>query len=549
MKVFKMTPKNKLIIAIVIMFSVFLIQSLSAYAAKISTEATSNTSTVTKTTKSTTVVAGQNEVVLGYSKSLKITNISNWTYEQAKDGRLQVTRSGNTLNYKGLKKGTTYIIVKEEGTGNKTKYPIKVLSNVTSLKISRTPSGSLGAGSTVKFTVATSPVNFVGKAECGEIKWSSSDSSIISINSTTGQAEYKKAGKAVITATYSDRVNKSVSAKTTVTVAKPKTNLKVSQKSHEDRIVGFSNEWTITSKNGWKYETPNDGIISVRRNGDKLSYTAIKQGITNITIIEEGTGKTKKTKISVLPYVTGIEITNKKQVFKKGRTYTLRAKTKPKNFAGKTGYGTIKWISNNTSIAEIDPETGRVKIKKDGTFKITVTYSDRKHDKVTDTAEISTNTSSGSSSGYYSTGSTSENERAIFNFLTSNMKLNKAAACGVLANIEAESSFDPNVVGDGGTSFGICQWHDERYSSLKNWCSSNGKDYRTLDGQLWYLKYDLEHNYSSVLNYIKNVSNNANGAYNAGYYWCKNFEVPADTENMSILRGNNAKNSYYPKYN
>ena len=129
------------------------------------------------------------------------------------------------------------------------------------------------------------------------------------------------------------------------------------------------------------------------------------------------------------------------------------------------------------------------------------------------------------------------------------MGLNKAAACGVLANIEQESGFNPTIYGDGGTSYGICQWHEERFSDLQNWCSSNGKDYKTLDGQLWYLKHDLESNYSSVLNYIKTVSNNATGAYNAGYYWCKHFEVPADTENESISRGNRAQSSYYPKYN
>ena len=60
-----------------------------------SSTSTTNTTT-TKSTKSTTVSAEQSEVVLGFSKSLKITNISNWTYEQAKDGRLQVIRSGHT---------------------------------------------------------------------------------------------------------------------------------------------------------------------------------------------------------------------------------------------------------------------------------------------------------------------------------------------------------------------------------------------------------------------------------------------------------------------
>lgn len=141
-----------------------------------------------------------------------------------------------------------------------------------------------------------------------------------------------------------------------------------------------------------------------------------------------------------------------------------------------------------------------------------------------------------------------DNEHTVFNFLKQVMDLNTAGAVGVVANVAKESSFNPNALGDGGTSYGICQWHASRYTNLKNWCKENGKDYTTLDGQLWYLKYELEKSYKGVLNYIKGVSNNATGAYNAGYYWCKHFEVPADTEKSSVTRGNLAKNTYYPKY-
>ena len=151
-----------------------------------------------------------------------------------------------------------------------------------------------------------------------------------------------------------------------------------------------------------------------------------------------------------------------------------------------------------------------------------------------------------SGSTKYTVGS--DNEHTVYNFLTQVMGLNRAAACGVVANIYCESGFNPTVLGDGGTSYGICQWHAGRYTNLKNWCSNNGKNYKTLDGQLWYLKYELESSYTSVLNAIKKVANTAEGAYNAAYQWCKNFEVPADTEKTSKSRGNLAKNTYYPKY-
>jgi peptidoglycan hydrolase-like protein with peptidoglycan-binding domain len=62
------------------------------------------------------------------------------------------------------------------------------------------------------------------------------------------------------------------------------------------------------------------------------------------------------------------------------------------------------------------------------------------------------------------------------------------------------------------------------------------------------LKQELEKSYKGVLSYIQAVTNDAEGSYNAGYYWCKKFEIPADTENNSIKRGELARNTYYPKY-
>ena len=135
------------------------------------------------------------------------------------------------------------------------------------------------------------------------------------------------------------------------------------------------------------------------------------------------------------------------------------------------------------------------------------------------------------------------------------MGLNTAAACGVLANIYAESGFNPNALGDSGTSYGICQWHSARWTAMKNWCNNNGHNWETLTGQLNYLKFELSANNSAYLyngktiyNYLKSVSNNAQGAYDAGWYWCYYFEVPANKETKSVTRGNTAKNDYWPEY-
>ena len=148
-------------------------------------------------------------------------------------------------------------------------------------------------------------------------------------------------------------------------------------------------------------------------------------------------------------------------------------------------------------------------------------------------------------------GGASSNEKIIYNFLTdktNGLGLNTAAACGILANIQKESSFNPKAEGDHGTSYGICQWHNERYDKLKSWCKSKGYNYTTLNGQLRYLEHELKTGYSKMLSKFRQAPDTAQGAYDVGYKWCYDFERPANRQTKSNERGNLAKNTYYPKY-
>ena len=152
----------------------------------------------------------------------------------------------------------------------------------------------------------------------------------------------------------------------------------------------------------------------------------------------------------------------------------------------------------------------------------------------------------------------SANETAIYNYAVNTMGLNTAAACGILANIQKESGFNPHALGDSGTSYGICQWHNSRWDRLKAYCTSNHLDSTTIEGQLRYLEYELKNFYSSVWNRLKSVKNTAEGAYDAAAYWCAVFEVPAGYGywsngeihygETSIARGNLAKSTYWNEY-
>ena len=145
----------------------------------------------------------------------------------------------------------------------------------------------------------------------------------------------------------------------------------------------------------------------------------------------------------------------------------------------------------------------------------------------------------------YPPANINENTSEIYSYLTGEMGLNHAAACGVLGNVQCESDFDPRVIGDGGTSYGICQWHNERFNRLISYCNNNGLDYNTLYGQLLFLDWELNNVYPNVLSYIRQVPDTPQGAYDAAYYWCIHFEAPANMQAQGALRGNLAMNEFY----
>ena len=151
-----------------------------------------------------------------------------------------------------------------------------------------------------------------------------------------------------------------------------------------------------------------------------------------------------------------------------------------------------------------------------------------------------------------SANATSDNKTQIFSYLTKEMGLNSAAACGIMANIEKESNFKPTTIirdSNGLHSGGLCMWNGSRLNRLKNYCNNNGLNYLSIKGQLSYLNYELKlSQYKHIFNYLKKVPNNSSGAYDAAYYWCYYFEIPASRGTRSVQRANTAVRSYWPTY-
>ena len=119
--------------------------------------------------------------------------------------------------------------------------------------------------------------------------------------------------------------------------------------------------------------------------------------------------------------------------------------------------------------------------------------------------------------------------------------ISKEAVAGIMSNMYYESKFNLQDVGDGGTSYGLCQWHASRMSQLKSFCGSR---LDTVDCQLEYLFYELKKGYGGTTNSY--VFGNYS-AYDVGYKFCYSYEQPASASTGGCeKRGNTAQNEYLP---
>lgn len=119
--------------------------------------------------------------------------------------------------------------------------------------------------------------------------------------------------------------------------------------------------------------------------------------------------------------------------------------------------------------------------------------------------------------------------------LTLNNKgFSNGAVASILTNIYFETAFtyDPTIEGDNGTSYGLCQWHNERWTNLKTMFPDS---YSNIESQLEFLINELQTSYTSVYNYL----NSSNAAEDMTYYFCYNFEKPDDIESTCANRRSN----------
>ena len=119
------------------------------------------------------------------------------------------------------------------------------------------------------------------------------------------------------------------------------------------------------------------------------------------------------------------------------------------------------------------------------------------------------------------------NKDKIYTYLTATMGLSIAGACGVLGNIQVETggTYSPDAFnGDdtGGTqSYGICQWNSgaDRIAQLKAFTP----DWNTLEGQLAFIRHDMENPYFKY-DVLKAYPNTEDNAAEAAKLWAVRYE-------------------------
>ncbi|WP_135358285.1 phage tail tip lysozyme [Lactimicrobium massiliense] len=148
---------------------------------------------------------------------------------------------------------------------------------------------------------------------------------------------------------------------------------------------------------------------------------------------------------------------------------------------------------------------------------------------VVTTASAASSAGSGSTVTAAASVNTGANASSIYSLLTGSYGFTKAAAAGILANMQIESSFNPNA---GSSYYGLCQWGGSRVSNLSAFCAANGYSSSSVDGQVAFMVSEMG---SGMISTMNSFSDDAQGAADAGTYFRVNFERSAGLNNVANI--------------
>ncbi|MDF2543602.1 MAG: hypothetical protein K0S47_3320 [Herbinix sp.] len=265
---------------------------------------------------------------------------------------------------KGLIGGATVITCTTKDGGYSAVCVVTVRELVSTVKLNY-ESYKLGVDKsvTLKATV-TNPT-----ATNQKVKWTSSNTKVAVVNSK-GKVTGLKAGYAIITAVAQDGTEEEASCE--IRVITPVTSVTV-DKSYVSLLVGDSKKLKSTIKpssatyRSAKWTSSDKSVASVDENG---VITALKAGETTITVAaKDNSGKKAVCLVVVSNRVpsTGVTVMDKRIVMVSGETKTVQVALNPTNSTDD-----FTWSSDNTAVARVDKNTGKITARATGTANITV---------------------------------------------------------------------------------------------------------------------------------------------------------------------------------
>ena len=223
------------------------------------------------------------------------------------DGSTTISSGEYTVSYSNnTNAGTATVTITDNSGGNYT------VSGSTSFTINKA-AGSISYGTTsVPKTYGDAVfTNTLTKSGDGSVTYASNNTSVATVNSSTGQVTIANAGTATITATVTDGSNFTYATKTasyTVTVSKASptlslstTNLSLAQANPTGTVtVTRSGDGVITATSS------NTSVATVSVSGTTVTVTVINEGSATITVkMNEGTNHNAYTATDKTISVTG----------------------------------------------------------------------------------------------------------------------------------------------------------------------------------------------------------------------------------------------------
>ena len=110
-------------------------------------------------------------------------------------------------------------------------------------------------------------------------------------------------------------------------------------------------------------------------------------------------------------------------------------------------------------------------------------------------------------------------------------------ACGILGNIQHESGFDLAAPGDGGTAYGLAQWHPDRQRAFAR---KFGRPIHgsSLEEQIHFITFEMNEGTETAAGKLLHLAKTPESAADVV---CRKYERPADKDGGSRKRSQTAR--------